>query len=138
MTTELNKRLHSLLNKTNLTPLKPDLVCSFTDDRTTHSSEMNDEEATELCNYLQDELNKGTGENEGVRMNRMRRSVISMAYEMGWASAGDWKTALDKINLFSIGKHGKFKKALQDHSYQELVQVVTQFRQLYKKHLKAI
>jgi hypothetical protein len=129
-------RIRTMLSRLGLNSLKDDMVLGFTNGRTSHISEMTDAEALEMAANLQAEINK---ENEkGKAMNRMRRTVISTAYEMGWATPGDWKTAIQRIDEFNTGSHGKYKKKMQEHSYDELVNLVTQFRQTYKKHLNAL
>lgn len=127
------KRLHVLLHQTGNTKNKANMVFGFTEGRTEHSSEMTDEEAAELIDHL---VKSGPSKKMDAA-NKMRRKIISQAYEMGWAKPGNWKGAIAAIDKFCTSEKGKFKKRLQEHSYSELVQLVTQFQQLYKKHLNA-
>ncbi len=128
-------RIHALLNQTGNMDNKEEIVSGFTDHRTTHSSQMTQQEAFKMIDHLakytplQNVLNDAK--------NKMRRKIISMAYEMRWAKPGDWQAAVKAIDTFCKGTHGKFKKALNKHTHAELVQLVTQFEQLYKKHLSS-
>ena len=129
------KRLHLLLNHTNLMWQKQNLISSFTNGRTEHSKEMSGTEITELIRYLEEQNKDNDKVYRNKQMDRMRKKILSYVYEMKWAKPGDWTTALKQIDEFCTGKHGMYKKALQKHSYQELVNVVTQFGNLYMKFL---
>lgn len=131
MNSTLNKQLHYLLSASGLVGEKADLVLSFTDGRSESSPDMNDSEAIEMINWLQ------TKQPEDAS-NKMRRKIISLAYEMRWAKMGDWKAAVVAIDKFCSSPKGLFKKPLKSHSYNELVQVVTQFKSMYKKYLNKI
>jgi len=132
------RRLHLLLNLTRLMWQKQSLISSFTGGRTEHSSQMTDKEAEALISYLQDQGQDNDKDEINKRMDKMRKKLLSYVYEMRWAAPGDWTTALQKIDEFCTGKHGRFKKPLQKHSYEELVQVVTQFGQIYLDYLRGI
>lgn len=128
------KRLHCLLTQTGNMQNKAVIVEGFTTGRTTHSNEMTQHEAFEMINHLV-ELTPGY---ESTPSNKMRRKIISHAYEMKWAKPGDWKKAVTAIDKFCTGENGKYKKILNMHTYDELVKVVSQFGQLYKKYLNAL
>jgi hypothetical protein len=129
------KRLHCLLNQTGNANNKAVMIIGFTEGRTEHSSEMTQQEAFEMIDHLQLLLPDKYSPLGGGGENKMRRKIISQAYEMGWAKPGDWKKAVAAIDKFCTGEHGKYKKPLQKHTYAELVQVVSQFGQLYKSYL---
>jgi len=136
MNTQLNKQLHTLLSATGLMQQKENLVLGFSHGRGESSKDLTDAEAKEMITYLQ---SRQVPSLEGVvesAANKMRRKLISIAYEMHWAKPGDWKTAVMAIDIFCTGPHGMFKKELKQHSYKELVQVVSQFELMYKKYLK--
>ena len=120
-----------LLNLTKLMWQKETLISGFTNGRTAHSSQMSETEAQALIDHLQEQGRDNEKDAINKRMDKMRKKLLSYAYEMKWAKPGDWATALKKIDEFCEGKHGLYKKALQKHSYQELVNVVTQFGNLY-------
>lgn len=111
------------------------IVSGFTEGRTEHSSEMTQQEAFEMIDHLV-KLKPQVIEDDPD--NRMRRKIISIAYEMKWAKPGQWATALLGIDNFCKGEHGIYKKELQEHTHDELVKVVSQFGQLYKKYLNGI
>lgn len=132
MNTQQSKTLHTLLSKTGLMNSKKDLILGFTHGRAESSKDLTEREAAMLIAYLQRQ------KKEEDPCNRMRRKIISMCYELRWAKAGDWKTALEKIDSFCEGAKGIYKKKLQTHTYQELVQVVSQFESIYKKYLEKL
>jgi hypothetical protein len=68
----------------------------------------------------------------------MRKKLISISYTMGWASAGDWRKAIEQIGVFVEGEKSIFKKPLMQHSVAELSAVVTQFQQMLKGHYKQV
>jgi hypothetical protein len=74
----------------------------------------------------------------GGQADLMRKKLLSMSYTMGWASAGDWKTAINQIGVFVQGSKSIFKKPLMHHSVAELSDVVTQFEQMLKHHYKQV
>lgn len=130
MNKQLNAQLNGLLTATGLVGQKESLVLSATKGRSQSRKDLSDFEARGLINFLQQEKNKMPD-----AANKMRRKIISLAYEMHWAKAGDWKAAVKSIDTFCLSPKGLFKKELQKHSYAELVQVVTQFEMMYKKYL---
>lgn len=70
--------------------------------------------------------------------DKMRKTIISNAYQMKWASPGDWRTAVASIDEFCMSAKGLFKKKLNDHTDQELNKVVTQFKSMTKTFLKQV
>lgn len=134
MKPQMNARLHTLLSAAGLTEQKKDLVFSFSGKES--SKDMTDQEAMALIDFLlTQQPDKGP---EEIRMDTMRKKLISLAYEMNWAPAGDWKKAMEAINKFCKGDKGKYKKVLNSHTYKELVHLTTQFNQLYSKYLKGV
>jgi len=70
--------------------------------------------------------------------NQMRRKMISIAYQMAWTKV-DLKKAkvsadMDRIDQWCMTK-GMYKCALNDHTYKELTQLVTQFEKVLKSYL---
>lgn len=130
MNQSLNKQIHALLNNTGLAEQKANLVFGFTKGRSESSKDMTDGEAIDFINYLRQQPNAND-----EAANKMRRKIISLAYELHWAKSGNWKAAVAAIDSFCLSPKGIFKKELNKHSYQELVQVVSQFEMMYKKHL---
>ena len=129
MNTQQNKTLHTLLSATGLKDQKASLVLAFTG-RSESSKDLTDAEANQMIEWLRSKQEKPDD-----AANKMRRKIISLAYEMHWAKAGDWKAAVESIDKFCISKNAIYKKELNKHSAPELVQVVSQFEMLYKKYL---
>lgn len=137
MNLQQNKQLHTLLSANGLMAEKANIVLGFTQGRSESSKDLTDSEARELINYLQQASPRPLSARggEGEASNKMRRKIISLAYEMHWAKAGDWRAAVAAIDKFCSGEKSLFKKVLNKHSYKELVQVVSQFEMMYKKYL---
>lgn len=122
------KQIHTLFSASGLKEQKANIILGFSHGRGESSKDLTDAEAQQLINYLQKQKAPDAA-------NKMRRKIISLAYEMHWAKAGNWKAAVECIDKFCTGPHGIYKKELNKHSYQELVQLVSQFEMMYKKHL---
>lgn len=133
MTSTQNKIIHAELSKAGLMNRKADMIASFTQVRTTHSSEMNVDEARMLIEWLR---NRNLQRHEPTPGDKMRKRLISMAYELHWANPGDWKTAIAALDSFLTGPKSMFKKPLNKHSVTELQKVVSQMEIIYEKHLK--
>lgn len=125
-----NRQLHLLLNRAGVMPNKADLVHSFTEGRTEHSSEMQEWEALNLINHLR---------TEDESAQRMRRKVLAICHTLGWYKRNeqnklveqDGRPVLDmeRINNFCLTR-GPFKKKLQKHTTKELTTLVTVFEKL--------
>lgn len=68
----------------------------------------------------------------------MIRKLISVAYTLQWAKPGDWRKALADIDAFCRSKKGVFSKPLDDHNVADLTHLVTQFKEMEKKHYKEV
>lgn len=136
MTTSFNKQIHALLTQTGLATQKASLVFGFTQGRSESSKDLSDGEAIDFINYLRKQPGAiALRQAQPDSADKMRKKIISLAYEMHWAKAGDWRAAVAAIDSFCMGNKSLFKKALNGHSYKELVQVVSQFEMMYKKYL---
>src|SRR5665213_2265385 len=136
MNLQQNKQLHTLLSANGLMAEKANIVLGFTQGRSESSKELTEGEAREMIDWMQS-LTPGPSpkKERGDAENKMRRKILSIAYEMHLAKAGDWKTAMFHIDAFCKGPKSLFKKGLNKHSYKELAQVVSQFEMMYKKYL---
>ena len=132
MNPQLNKQLHSLLNATDLTGQKSNIVHGFTDGRSDSSKELTNGEAEKMIKYLQ-----SITANKDEVSNKMRRKMISLAHEMHWHLPGTQKIDMQQLNGWCC-KFGQFKKELNKHSYDELTKLVSQFNQVYNHFLKKI
>lgn len=116
---------------------KESLVKQFTNDRTGHVSEMRVAEAGALIIKLQ-ELQNNDADKQAA--NRMRRKIISMAYEMNHGhphSPEGRKAALAFIEGWCVNK-GYLHKGFNQYSHTELPKLVSQFEIMRDKHLKGI
>lgn len=119
-----NKMLHSLLNHTGLLHMKAELVYSYSGNRTSSSKELTMTEAAALISYLKSQPN------EQAQCQQMRRKIIAKAHKMRWEKNG--KADMQRIENWCM-QYGGFKKRLNDHTYNELVQLVTRFDNMYRK-----
>lgn len=108
--------------------------------------DLSDNKLRELIKHLRILYYKGVAESKSNPApapvvdsdDKMRKTIISLAYQMQWAAAGDWRSAVDAINAFCNSPKGVFKKDLNKHTTKELNEVVTQFRQMHKSFLKQV
>lgn len=120
-----NKMLHALLGKLGMMEVKADLVWSYTEARTTSSREMTTMEAANLLRYL-----KSIDPAEAV-CEKMRRKIIAKAHKMRWETA-QGKADMPRVDNWCL-KYGGFGKKLNQHTQAELVKLVTQFDNMYRK-----
>jgi hypothetical protein len=155
ITTIQNKLLHALLAQTNLTIHKEDLVASFTDNRTTKSSEMGTDEAQHLITHLRTKLPpltttsgntsiSTTQQAQADQANKLRRKLIALAWQMNWISTkvnanGSTHTACDmpRVNGW-CNTYGYLHKPLNDYKVDELPKLLTQFEKAYNDYIKAV
>ncbi|MFN4249078.1 MAG: hypothetical protein ACK4EY_15225 [Flavipsychrobacter sp.] len=123
--------IHALITKLNLKERKADIVRGFSGERTSTSSYMYMHEATDMIRYLKS-LDPEEQANE-----KMRRYIISMAHECGYRIPGTTKVDMKRLDGW-CKEFGKYKKTLNRHNHKELVELVTQFKERYKSHLRSI
>lgn len=129
-----NKSVHWLLTQTGMMAQKESLVSSFTQGRTTHSSQMNDAEADELITWLRSQAKPSVNP-----ANKMRRKILSMAHEMGWHTLqnGRYVADMHRINEWSL-KYGYLHKPFNHYRHKELPRLVTQFENAYKTFINKV
>lgn len=105
-----------------------DLIYQATNGRTYRSSFMTSSEAD---NLLKDINSLGD-----TAENKMRKKFLAMAHKLGWLQIwGDGaKVDMERVNNWCV-HYGKFGKKLNDHTYKELCELVTQFEKVYKSYL---
>jgi hypothetical protein len=116
---EQNRELHRLLTLVELEAFKEDLVSSFTQERTTSSSQMSFSECAALIDHLKKEDEKKHG--------KSRRTILHQLKLLGW----DYKR-IDKF-IENIGSNNPKKKSLNSLGGAQLNAIVTQVKQLYHK-----
>lgn len=111
---------------------RAELIRAFTNGRT--------DSTRELSSYEADELIKKLESKDYQSADRQRKKIISMAYEMRWGNPNTPEgrdETVRRIDNWCISKTA-YRKHFNSLTLQELPHVVTQFREVYKKHLKAI
>lgn len=129
-TVEQNKQLYSLLNEKRLLQVKGELVESFSDGRTSKSSELSYDECDRLIRHLRYGMDP---------LQNARRKVLSLAHDLGWETPDgkiDWKV----LNAWLESPKCKAGKLLNDQDAKELVTTAQQLRYIltkdYERHRK--
>jgi hypothetical protein len=125
------KAIHTLLHLRGLMDEKQNIIRTFSDNRTDSSRAITDHEADELITYLQ-KLDKKSEEDD-----KMRKKILSMAHEMSWRIAGTGRIDMARVDLWCI-TYGKFHRRLDQHSHNQLPELVSQFEFMYKRFLNAL
>jgi hypothetical protein len=126
------KAIHTLLGMHGLKDEKESIVNAFTGGRTGSSKELKYKEAAALIGHLKS-LEPTNG-----RADKMRNKILSMAHEMNWClEGGNNIVDMDHVNNWCI-HYGHAKKKLDDYKYNELPTLVSQFEEVYKRHLKGV
>lgn len=110
---------------------KDEIVESYTNNRTSHLSEMTDAEIGELITWLNQDR-KQQDDN-----SLMVRKLFAMAHEMGWIAVeklvhpdGSISTKKNYKQLHGWVEHyGYLRKKLNRYSHNELPKLITQFEQ---------
>ena len=110
--------------------LKQELVWSFSNQRTSSSRELNVHEAQALISYL-----KNLDPKE-VAAEKMRRKIISKAHKLRW-ELPDGKIDMQRVDGWCI-TYGGYGKKLNQHAYDELVQLVTAFDRVYRHYISKV
>lgn len=133
MTASQNSTLHILLNNINCDKeLKAHYVKTFTGGRETSSKKMTDYEAKQLIDCLR---NYDTTSKEYDKGNKMRRSIIATAREMGWHVVKDGKQIADMPRINEWCKKQFGKKELKDYEFAELRKLKFAMKEFYKWYL---
>ncbi len=140
ITTKQIQYIKVLMRNKGVIDLSGEFAHSFSAGRTTHVSELTVKEGIELIKGLT--ANDQSAERKQDE-ERMRRKIISHAYEMGWVitdiSTGVSKLQADmeSINAWCL-KYGYLHKPLNEYTFEELPKLVSQFGRLHKQFLKEL
>lgn len=136
-----NKALHGLLTKLNIADEhKAELVLSFTEGRTEHSSEMTYAECQLFIQWCQSQARE-----EEDKCQRMRRKVLAICHDLQWYKCDSsgalikhlGRPVLDFVRIDAFCKErGNAHKPLQQHTSAELTKLVTIFERVLKSDLK--
>ena len=126
----------AMINKLHLKAQKEDIIMGASNERTISTRELTSDEANALIKYLKQQ------DPDEQKAEKMRRKIISMAHEMGWASTtlshqGKPKVDMERIDNWCV-KYGFLHKKLNQYLYTELPRLVTQFESVYQSFLKGI
>lgn len=129
--------IHVLLAKRGLKEEKAGIVLTYTNDRSSHVSEMSKKEAATLIQHLSGESKFNNSVDRG---EKQRRYIIAMARQMGWTTT-DGRADMVKINSW-IAKYGHLNSTgknttLNSYKAEHLTKLVSQFQQVLKSNLKA-
>jgi len=123
-----NRRLHQLLNQTEMMDEKRSILDHFTHGQTESAKELSFAEAHAIIQYLEGFTRKEDG------ADKMRKKIFAICYTIGWIygnSPEDRKinqAAIDRI----IQKIGYLKKPLNEFTPAQLPKLVSQFEQIEK------
>ena len=137
-TKQQSRAIYSLFNKLNIDDLtKETLVLSFTDNRTTHTSELNYNEAAELIKSLNKELQKNNN-SDFWKGDKMRKRIFSLFYTYSWTIFKQGKEIVDveRLNKWML-KYSYLKKPLNKYKYSELPELVSQFEKVVKSFIES-
>lgn len=105
---------------------RKDLVYDFTDGKKDGLSQLTPTEYREFIKSLNSRLNNSYGRSE--RKDKMRKKIIAIAvHQMGYS--------MERLQAWCVA-YGKFHKELNEHTYKELVELVSQVENLYAAYQK--
>lgn len=124
------KKLHVLLNNTNMLEYKAGLVEQYTNNRTNSSKSMEEKEAIDLCKHLEKMLPQQTipGSTEDKK-DRTRKRIISKFIEMGYTKNG--KSDIARIKA-TLKEH--WGKDFNDYDLSELTKIASVIEQKWLPH----
>lgn len=126
---EQNKQLYALLNKLGIdTETRHEIVYTYTQGRTSSSSEMSVTECQAMINDLRQRSPNDTA------ADQMRKKIISLFIKQGY-TLPNGKADMDAINVWS-NKYGHQHKNLNNYKYNELPILVSQAEAMYYSFVK--
>ncbi|MEZ5017361.1 MAG: hypothetical protein R2800_09940 [Flavipsychrobacter sp.] len=134
MNHEKRKELFGVLSSLGLAgdEERRELISQFTDGRTNSVKDLSDYDADELIAKLESP--------EYQSADKMRKKIISMAYDMGWGNSFSFSGKVETLRRVNewCEFYGRYNKPLNDHTPLELPHLVTQFGEMHKKHMDSI
>jgi len=113
---------------------KGELCGNISKGRTTHISDLTEDEAKKLKSYLQSCVNQKFGTEKPVtdaeKCDVMRKKIISHAYTLGWVT-GEGKCDYVALNSWML-KYSELHKPMNDYKIDELPRLITQFKKVTK------
>ena len=124
-------RFYGLINYLGYKEKKERIVLHHSKDRTTHISDLTQDEYTGVIAYLEmfeDQQYKAE--------STMRKKIIAMAHQINWQDS-EGIIDMKRLNEW-CETYSSLKKPLNDYKYKELPQLVTQFEKVYNHFLKSV
>jgi hypothetical protein len=123
--------IHKLAKKAGLDDQeRKALIREHTGGRTDSSKDLTWQEVQDIVKAL------SPGGSKAISADDMRKKILYYAHQIGWELPGG-KIDMKRVNAWCENS-GKFKKALNNHSYYELVELVSQMEIVYNKFLDKI
>lgn len=113
------QKINIMLRQLKAMDMKEDLVKSFSNERTTHISELTKLEAKYMISHIV----------KCHPVEKQRQSILSLAYKAGIIYGNTWEDKqmnMAKIDGFLLSR-GTVRKRFSELSYEELVKVHRQF-----------
>jgi hypothetical protein len=126
----IEKRMH----QSGVVIPRDELIYDFTDGKKQSLKSLTHWEYNEFINWLNRTF-PSTPDIKLIRSNAMRRKIIGIFSKMGWRQAG--KADMERIYGWVL-QYSYLKKSLNDYSYSELPQLVTQVEIVYKKYIENV
>ena len=136
---EIKRRIYGKLDGLGLKDDKENIVWNFTAGRTSHLSEMDEEELFSLLEKLGGYINNSDNLTFARfdKSNKQHMYLLSMCMQLGWSVYNNSvnRNVADLVRLGRwIKNFGAIKKPLLEQSKQELQKTVYQMEQMLAKH----
>jgi hypothetical protein len=135
LTTSQIKCCKALINKLHLQAQKDNLVLGFSNQRTSHVTELTSSECNAFIAWLKSQ------DTDEQKAEKMRRKIIAIARSMGWQKnevqpngSIVQKADMQRIDEFCKSK-GYLHKKLNQYLYNQLPTLVSQFEAVQKSYL---
>lgn len=124
------KALNTIVSKLGISKDgKAMMVQGFSGGRCISSKDLLSDEAAMMVKHLK------SLDPEEAKADKMRKKIIFLAHEMNWKYDG--RADMKRIDNW-CKTYGYLKKSLDNHTYQELPKLVSQFEGVYKYFLKSL
>lgn len=138
-TTELKRRIYGRLDRLAMKEEKEVIVSSFTSGRTTHLSEMTEEELLGLLERLGGHTSLPGTDRWGWfdNKNQQHMYILSLCQQLGWVKYHPklQRNVADLTRLGRwIGNFGAYKKPLMQMNVHETQKIIVQLEQMLIKH----
>lgn len=131
------KCLNTLVSKLHIDKeSKQVMVSGYSEGRASSSKDLSYDEAAAMIKHLK------SMDPQEAAADKMRKKIISMAREMGWSSPPAPQGGVRKADMKRIDdwcrKYSPIKKSLDNHTYNQLPALVSQFEKVYKHYLSSL